>query len=202
MIEIIDNSLQFAATLVCFAISSSLNFKRRRAEHFLLAAFYGCFSLGLLYWTLYLVLFEATPGTFYVSEIVWISSCIFLYLLQYTLASRAERAHRCEAMWLAPASGLVMFTVYCVFSPNIPVDLLRCAAMSALAWGAIRGLSFGARVRFHAAVLAFVCAEYALWASSIGWRGDTLANPYFWFDFAVTASLLALFPAVRKAVRT
>ena len=198
MIEIIDNSLQFAATLVCCAISSSLNFKRRRAEHFLLAAFYGCFSLGLLYWTLYLVLFEATPGTFYVSEIVWISSCIFLYLLQYTLASRAERAHRCAAMWLAPASGLVMFTVYCVFSPNIPVDLLRCAAMSALAWGAIRGLSFGARVRFHASVLAFVCAEYALWASSIVWLGDTLLNPYFWIDFALTCILISLLPAAGK----
>ena len=47
MIETIDNSVQFAATLVCCAISAALHFKRRSAEHFLLAAFYGCFALGL-----------------------------------------------------------------------------------------------------------------------------------------------------------
>ena len=57
MIETIDNSVQFAATLVCCAISAALHFKHRSAEHFLLASFYGFFSLGLLYWTIYLVLF-------------------------------------------------------------------------------------------------------------------------------------------------
>ena len=153
---------------------------------------------GLLYWTLYLVLYETTPGTFYVSEIVWISSCIFLYLLQYTLAGPAERAHRCGAMWLAPALGAAMFALYCVFAPNIPADLLRCCVMSALAWNAIRGLAFGARRRFHAAVLAFVCAEYALWASSITWLVDTLANPYFWIDFVLTGILIALLPAAER----
>ena len=144
------------------------------------------------------VLYETTPGTFYVSEIVWISSCIFLYLLQYTLAGPAERAHRCGAMWLAPALGAAMFALYCVFAPNIPADLLRCCVMSALAWNAIRGLAFGARRRFHAAVLAFVCAEYALWASSITWLGGTLANPYFWIDFVLTGILIALLPAAGK----
>lgn len=33
MIETIDNSVQFAATLVCCAISAALHFKRRSAEH-------------------------------------------------------------------------------------------------------------------------------------------------------------------------
>ena len=198
MIEIIDNSAQFVSTLACCGVSAALYYKRRGAEHFLLACFYGCFALGLLYWTLYLVLYETTPGTFYVSEIVWISRCIFLYLLQYTLAGPAERAHRCGAMWLAPALGAAMFALYCVFAPNIPANLLRCCVMSALAWNAIRGLAFGARRRFHAAVLAFVCAEYALWASSITWLVDTLANPYFWIDFVLTGILIALLPAAGK----
>ena len=78
MIETIDNSVQFAATLVCCAISAALHFKRRSAEHFLLAAFYGCFALGLLYWTLYLVLFESTPGTFYVSTCSSLSKLILM----------------------------------------------------------------------------------------------------------------------------
>lgn len=132
MIETIDNSLQFAATLVCCAVSSALHFKRRSAEHFLLAAFYGCFAMGLLYWTLYLVLFEATPGTFCVSEIVWISSCIFLCLLQYTLASPAERASRRPAMYVAPASGVVLFAVFFFADGgSLFADIMRCCVMSA-----------------------------------------------------------------------
>ena len=94
MIEIIDNSLQFAATLACCLLALAQYLCAQKQAQFLFACFYGCFSLGLLYWTLYLVLYETTPGTFYVSEIVWISSCIFLYLLQYTLASPAEREYR------------------------------------------------------------------------------------------------------------
>ena len=70
MIEIIDNSVQFAATLACCGVSASLYLKRRGQAQFLLTCFYGCFSLGLLYWTLYLVIYESTPDTFYVSEIV------------------------------------------------------------------------------------------------------------------------------------
>ena len=198
MIEIIDNSLQFAATLACCLLALAQYLCAQKQAQFLLACFYGCFSLGLLYWTLYLVLYETTPGTFYVSEIVWISSCIFLYLLQYTLASPAEREYRCRAMYIAPALGVAMFAIYCAFDTDVPADLLRCCAMSAIAWNAIRGLGFGGRRRFHIAALCFVCAEYALWASSIGWRGDTLANPYFWIDFALTGILISLLPAAGK----
>ncbi len=198
MIEIIDNSVQFAATLACCAISSALYFKRRGVEHFLLACFYGCFSLGLLYWTLYLVLFEATPVTFYVSEIVWISSCIFLYLLQYTLAGPAERAHRRPAIYIAPVSGAVLLAVFSLADGgDLFADIMRCCVMSALVWGAIRGLAFEGRRRFHIAMLCFVCAEYSLWLSSITWLGGTLANPYFWIDFALTGILVSLLPAMR-----
>lgn len=201
MVEIIDNSVQFAATLVCCIISAAMYLRRRSAGPFLLMCFYGCFSLGLLYWTLYLVLYESTPMIFYVSEIAWISSYIFLYLLQYTLADAAERSRRCRVMWLAPLSGAVMFAFFCVTDDDIPSALLCCAAMSALAWSAIRGLVFGKRRRFHIAVLGFVCAEYALWVSSLNWLGDTLANPYFWIDFLLTGVLVSLLPAVRGEAR-
>ena len=198
MTEIIDNSLQFAATLVCCAVSTALHFKRRSAEYFLLAAFYG-FAMGLLYWTLYLVLFETTPGTFYVSEIVWISSCVFLCLLQYTLASPAERGSRRPAMYIAPVSGAVLFAVFFFAGGgDLFSDIMRYCVMSALVWGAVRGLAFEGHRRFHVAMLCFVCAEYSLWLSSITWLGDTLANPYFWIDFALTGILVSLLPAAGK----
>ena len=201
MIEIIDNCTQWAATCVSRAVSEALYLRRRSAERFLLMCFYGCFALGLLYWTLYLVLFASTPDAFYVSEIIWISSCIFLYLLQYTIAGAAGRARGCRAAWFAPALGAVMLAFFCIFGGDIPAAILRCCAMTVLAWGAIRGLAFGVQRRFHAAVLCFVVAEYALWASSVYWLGDTLANPYFWIDFLLTGILVSLLPASGEAVK-
>jgi hypothetical protein len=46
-----------------------------------------------------------------------------------------------------------------------------------------------------------ICAlEFCLWTASCFWVSDTLTNPYFWFDFLLTAALFALLPATRKAV--
>ena len=167
MVEIIDNTVQFTAALVCCAVSMALYLRRRSRGQFLLTCFYGCFALGLLYWTLYMVLYDSTPATFYVSEIVWISSCVFLCLLQYTLAPEDERGRRCKAMYIAPASGAALFAVFFLAGGDVFSDILRCCVMSTLAWGAARGLAFVERKLFHVAVLCFVAAEYALWLSSI-----------------------------------
>ena len=94
-----------------------------------------------------------------------------------------------------------MLAFFCIFGGDIPAAILRCCAMTVLAWGAIRGLAFGVQRRFHAAVLCFVVAEYALWASSVYWLGDTLANPYFWIDFLLTGILVSLLPASGEAVK-
>lgn len=201
MVELIDNCAQFTATLVCCAVSGVFCFRRRSVELFLLTSFYGCFALGLLYWTLYLVLFSSTPDAFYVSEIIWLSSCIFLYLLQYTIQGEYGRAVRSRAVWIAPVLGELMLAFFCVFGSDIPAALLRCCLMTALAWGAIRGLAAGVRRNFHVAVLCFVGAEYALWASSVHWMGDTLANPYFWIDFTLTGVLISILPASGEAVK-
>ena len=53
---------------------------------------------------------------------------------------------------------------------------------------------------FHITVLCFTALEYAIWTSSCFWVSDTLKNPYFWFDFMLSASILMMLPATRKAV--
>jgi len=53
---------------------------------------------------------------------------------------------------------------------------------------------------FHIVVLLILILEYVLWTSSCFWVSNTLTNPYFWIDFLLTAALLALIPATRKAV--
>ena len=77
--ELIENLLQLLTTFVGALLSGISYRKSGRQAYFLLLCFYGCFALGALYWTLYLLLFDTTPRVFYVSEFGWVASvaCTF-----------------------------------------------------------------------------------------------------------------------------
>ena len=90
--ELIENLLQLLTTFVGALLSGISYRKSRRQAYFLLLCFYGCFALGVLYWTLYLLLFDTTPQVFYVSEFGWVASVIFMRILQATLSTPEERA--------------------------------------------------------------------------------------------------------------
>ncbi len=62
--ELINNLLQFLAALLGFGLAGIWYWKKRSQAYFLLTCFYGCFTLGALYWTLYLLLFSKTPQVF------------------------------------------------------------------------------------------------------------------------------------------
>ena len=94
MIEFIDNLIQLLVVLSGCVLSGIFYLKSRRQPYFLLCCFYGCFGLGLLYWLLYMILVTDTPSIFYVSDIGWISSFLFLLLLQYSLADKEESLFR------------------------------------------------------------------------------------------------------------
>ena len=104
--ELIENLLQLLVTFAGACLAGFAYWKSRAQKYFLLFCFYGCFALGALYWTLYLLLFGATPRVFYVSEFGWVASMIFLRILQATLSGPDERAFRCRVVWLAPLAGL------------------------------------------------------------------------------------------------
>lgn len=215
MIEIVDNLVQFLVALCCCILSGALYLKSRmRCEHkasqayFLLCCFYGCFGLGVLYWLLYMVLTSESPAVFYVSDIGWISGYLFLLLLQGNLAEDGERALRSRVPWLAVAV-MVPLTAYYAYIGDVLYNLIIGTLMTVMLMHAIRGLIWQreqsqpsrSKRLFHVAVIGFVVLENCLWLSGYPWAGDTLANPYFWFDFAVTVAVFALLPATRGAVR-
>lgn len=205
MIELCDYLVQLAVTAFAFCAALVGYFRDRRQPWFLLACFYGTFALGTLYWTLHLLLRRETPQIFYVSDLAWVASFVFLLALALTLPGEEERRCRAGARWLVPAVCLPQFALY-VTHGDILFNVLMCGMTMLLAWCALRGLvwagrSGDGRLRpFHRAVLAFTVLEYALWTSSCFWVGDTLANPYFWFDFLLSLVLLLLLPAAGKAV--
>ena len=60
--ELIENLLQLLTTFIGALLSGIACRKSGRQAYFLLLCFYGCFALGALYWTLYLLLTLAILG--------------------------------------------------------------------------------------------------------------------------------------------
>ena len=142
--ELINNLFQFAVTLLGFCLSGIWYLKDRKQTCFLLTCFYGCFALGSLYWTLYLLLFSETPQVFYVSEFGWIASVIFLYLLQYTLSSAEERDFSTRKSLIAPLIGIPLCVFYCTFG-DVLSNLLWCSMMIV--------------VSYHSHQRAYLCSD-------------------------------------------
>ena len=206
--ELVSNLSQFIVTLLGFCLSGIWYLKSRAQAYFLLTCFYGCFALGSLYWTLYLLLFSETPQVFYVSEFGWVASVIFLYLLQYGLSTAEERSFACRKALLALLIGVPLCMFYCTFG-DVLSNLLWCGMMIVVSCFSIRGLAYARRQRgavhnmkyFHAWVLCYATLEYALWTSGCFWPGDSIFSPYCWFDLLLAGCLLALLPAMGKAVQ-
>ena len=209
MLEFIDNLIQLLSALSGFLLSGFFYLKSRRQPYFLLCCFYGCFGSGILYWLLYTLLVTDSPPIVYVSDIGWISCLLFLLLLQYSLADKQERSLHSLLPWLAPALEIPL-TAYFISIGDVLYNLIVGALMTVMLWLAIRGIvrqkkhpePGRGKLYFHLILTGYIILENCLWLSSYPWMGDTLSNPYFWFDFAVSASILALLPAVRKAVKT
>ena len=148
---------------------------------------FGTYGLGTLYWTLHVLLLDTTPQVFYVSELGWIASYIFLLTMEMTLPSARELRFRTKWSWLAPAICLPQFALYIMYG-DIFFNVLMCMGTMAAARLSIRGLVFARRCgnrdadktetrglrAFHINVLCFTALEYALWTSSCFWVSDTL----------------------------
>lgn len=204
MIELADYLVQLSAAAAGFCAALRRYLRLRRQPWFLLACFYGTFALGTLYWTLHLLLRQETPQIFYVSDLAWTASFVFLLTLSFTLPGAEERRFRAPLCWAVPAVCLPQFGLY-VTHGDVLSNVLMCSMTMLLAWRAVRGLAWAGRSGegrlrpFHRAVLCFTALEYALWTASCFWTGDTLKNPYFWFDLLLSLAMLGFLPAVRKA---
>ena len=76
--------------------------------------------------------------------------------------------------------------------------------MGLLLFSAIRrlldGRQYAAQRPLCLLILVFCLLEYGLWTSSCFWAGETPRNPYYWFDFLLSAGFVFFLPSTRKAV--
>ena len=137
MIEFWDYLSQFLAVTAGFCAALRAYLKSREQPWFLLTCFYGTFALGTLYWTLHLLLRQETPQVFYVSDLAWLASYVFLLALTLTLPDAGERQSRTGLCWLAPVFCLPQFGLYVTYG-DLLFNVLMCGLTMMLAWCAVR----------------------------------------------------------------
>lgn len=205
MIESIENAIQLVTTGLCTVLAVLHAVRSRNRVWLLLALASGVYFLGDLYWQLFLLFYGMTPFYSNIPYLSWYAGYVFLVLLVLELRGPRPAVPRSRALWLIPLFTLAMAAFYLQWGDwigNITAALL----MSLLLWHTVDGLFFcqspperGKR-RFAWVILLFCAAEYGAWTASCFWAGDTLLNPYFWFDALLSVCFL-LFPrALGKAV--
>ena len=201
MIELLDNSLQLAILLICLLISAWNLYRRRNRGWLLLTLFYGCYSIALTYWLLYLFLRgDQPPAVRLVSDLSWISGILFLcMLLRLVRPEPVPKRVRviCAIAPVIAIASCVLFLQYGSYISNI----LYAAVMSWMGWLALSVFLQPGRYRIFglsAAVNFFV--QYGAWIASCFWSGNQYFDPYLLLDVLVSFSLLFILLAYRKAV--
>ena len=115
LIEFWDYLVQFLACAAGCIGAVRQFLKSRRPPYVLLACFFWTYALGTLYWTLHLLLLDATPQVFYVSELGWIASYIFLLTMEMTLPSAQELRFRTKLSCRSAAVHLIYHVRRCLF---------------------------------------------------------------------------------------
>lgn len=205
MIEIIDNVVQMCAAAVALGISTAWFLRRRQTVYFFLACHFCTFAFGTAYWLLYLALMDRTPQVFYVSDLSWMASALFLNVLLIDRASAEERATRHPLLLVLLAAGVGMTVYFCHWG-DVLMNILGDGMVMISGFLALRGLIYLKRTGrrrgrgLYVAVLMFFVCEFSLWMCSCFTDQPLFLALYYAFDFAVTGTELAILFAAERAV--
>ncbi len=206
------NAIQIVITGICSGISLSRSVRTGSKAWLLLTLFFSSFFFGDLYWQLYLLFYGKTPPYSFAPELNWYSAYLFLFLLLAHMQKNRDmqrldrtvekgKIKGTPFMFLIPLFTFGMCIFYMTRGSYIG-NLITAVLMTLILWYSVRGLvqsnaigdATGKINSFYVVTILFCLAEYALWTSSCFWMGDTIRNPYFWFDFLLSI-MLFLFPA-------
>ncbi|MBQ4181810.1 MAG: hypothetical protein II617_05580 [Firmicutes bacterium] len=201
-----ENTLQILVLGACLAVSIVRAVNGQSRVWALLSMFFGAFFLGDLYWGLYILFYGDTPYYSYIPSISWDTSYIFQLLIILHFQRRGVPRHRSVLLWIIPVFTVGMCAVYMTRGDYLTNAFIAVIATYILLY-TVNGLlglrgSGGedARLRpLYLVTILFWVLEYAMWTVSLRWMGETMANPYYWFDIGLTISFILVIPAVRKA---
>ena len=198
MAELTDNAIQLFCVFACGSYSCFKAIAKRDYKWLLTALFYLSFGIGLTYWVLYLVLFDSAPQVFFVSELSWTASYIFLAMRLAAGLPDDGRGVKTRLLFLVfPFFSFIMCIFLCMRGSYLE-NVLMGTAMAVCGFLAAKGIYLSRRGEradspwiFYASLL-FYAAEYILWISSYFWIDNTFLSPYLLTDTFILNPALIL----------
>lgn len=194
--EIIDNGIQVGLFLLfaLFSLIQGLHMQNRR--FLILAGTYASFSMGTLYYLLYLVIMGKVPQVFYVSEMAWMAS--YLFLLALCLMETRQYRGKLDVLVLGlTIVEAAMVIGWKILGPSYPFTVAFALVTACIFYYALLGYRMEKRMLMLAMVLVIVW-QLLLYIVSVFTTGYTHFNLYFAVDFLLMATMCSLFLWLKK----
>ena len=194
--EIIDNGIQVGLFLLfaLFSLIEGLHMQNRR--FLILAGTYASFSMGTLYYVLYLIIMGKVPQVFYVSEMAWMAS--YLFLLALCLMETRRYRGKLDVLVLGlTIVEAAMVIGWKILGPSYPFTVAFALVTACIFYYALLGYWMEKRMLMLAMVLVIVW-QLLLYIVSVFTTGYTHFNLYFAVDFLLMATMCSLFLWLKK----
>lgn len=192
--EIIDNVFQVAVFFAAAFADMVYWFYKRDRLYIILALVHSCFMMGTLYFVLHLVIRGVVPQVFYVSEISWIASYLFMHT--YQIVRYSIKKIRIAKIPVICGAGVLIASLWSgIFGP-----VFLSTGTFAIVAGVIVSVAVF-RILYEKethgvcyCMIVCVVLEVALYVSSNFIHDYTRFNLYFLIDFVLTIVNMLLLP--------
>lgn len=194
--EIIDNGIQVGLFLLFALCSLFHGLKSQNRRFLILAGAYASFSMGTLYYLLYLVIMGKVPQVFYVSEMAWMASYLFLLALCLMETRRYRRKLDVIVLGLTAVEA-TMVIGWQIFGPSYPFSIVFAVVTGCIFYYALLDVRMDKRMLMLAMVFVIVW-QLLLYIVSVFMTEYTHFNLYFAVDFLLMATMCSLFFWLKK----
>ncbi len=206
--ESVSDAVQLVVLAACLALSLLRALRKHATAWTAVACFYACMLLGNAYWLGYQLVFGDIPHYSRIAELSWIAGYVFLVMLSAELDRGRGVAAPVPAAWIPVAACAACCVFYIVDSGSPLLNIADNGFLATIGFFAVRGIAApvarsaeGRQVRslagnrfLHAALLAFVVVEQALWLASCFPEPELLdgVDLYIVLNYVLTLSYAAI----------
>lgn len=192
--EIIDNVFQVAVFFAAALGDMVYWFYKRDRLYIILALVHSCFMMGTLYFVLHLVIRGVVPQVFYVSEISWIASYLFMHTYQI-VRYRIKKIRIAKIPVICGAGVLIASMWSGIFGPVFLTTGIFAMVAGVIVFIAVFRILYEKEPHGVCyCMIVCVVLEVALYVSSNFIHDYTKFNLYFLIDFVLTIVNMLLLP--------
>ena len=194
--EVFDNGLQVMLFLFFALLSLLYGLRTQNRKFWILSGCYACFSMGTLYYLLYLVIMGKVPQVFYVSEIAWLAS--YLFLLALCLMLTQKKGIQIQTPFvLAAAAEFITVMGWQIFGPSYIFSAIFGGVTTYIFYCSLY-MCFREKRKIGLFIAILIVLQLMLYIVSVFMSDYTHFNLYFAVDFSLMFVMCSLFVLLKK----